>query len=91
MKHFVKALDKDGQCFNYICKMFPGLSSEKLKQSVFDGPNIRTLIKDDNFVCSMNALESLAWNSFVAVVKNVLGNHKAHNYKELVDKTLTSY
>ena len=91
MKQFVKALGKDGQCFNYICKMFPGLSSEKLKQGVFDGPDIQKLIKDDNFVCSMNALESNAWNSVVAVVKNVLGNHKVHNYKELVDKTLTSY
>jgi len=40
MKQFVKALDKDGRCFNYICKMFPGLSSEKLKQGVFDGPDI---------------------------------------------------
>ena len=91
MKQFVKALDKDGQCLNYICKMFPGLSSEKLNQGVFDGPDIRKLIKDVNFVCSINALESSAWNPFVAVVKNVVGNHKAHNHKELVDKMLTSY
>jgi len=39
----------------------------------------------------MNALESNAWNSFVAVVKNVLGNYKAHSYKKLVDKMLISY
>ena len=39
----------------------------------------------------MTALESTAWNSFVAVVKNFLGNQKAHNYKELLDKMLTSY
>jgi len=71
--------------------MFPGLSSEKLKQGVFDGPDIRKLIKDDNFICSMNALESNAWNSFVAVVTNFLGNHKAHNYKELIDTMLISY
>ena len=91
MKQFAKALDKDGQRFNYICKMFPGLSSEKLKQGAFDGSDIRKLIKDENFVCSMNALELNAWNSFVVVVKNFLGHHKAHNYKELVDKMLTSY
>ena len=91
MKQFVKAFDMDGQCFNCICKIFPGLSSEKLKQGVFDGPDIRKLSKDDNFVCSMSTLESNAWNSFVAVVKNFLGNHKAHNHKELVDKMLTSY
>ena len=91
MKQFFKALDRDGQCINYICKMFPGLSSEKLKECVVDGPDIPKLNTDDNFMCSMNALESNAWNSFVAAVKNFLGNHKAHNYKELVDKILTSY
>ena len=35
MKQFVKALVKGGQCLKYICKAFPGLSSEKLKQDVF--------------------------------------------------------
>ena len=29
MKQFVKALDKDGDCFNYIAKTFPGLNLEK--------------------------------------------------------------
>ena len=38
MKQFVKALEKDGDCFRYICIKFPGLSIEKLKAGVFDGP-----------------------------------------------------
>ena len=38
MKQFVKALDKDGNCFNYIAKTFPNLSMEKLKAGIFDGP-----------------------------------------------------
>ena len=38
MKQFVKALDKNGDCFKYICKTFPGLSDEKKKTGVFDGP-----------------------------------------------------
>ena len=38
MKQFVKALDKDGNCFNYIAKIFPGFSIEKLKAGIFDGP-----------------------------------------------------
>ena len=48
-------------------------------------------MNDDNFVNSMNVLESNAWNSFVAVVKNFLGNHKSDNYRELVDRMLASY
>ena len=38
MKQFVNALDRDGTCFSYICSQFPGLSNEKLKAGIFDGP-----------------------------------------------------
>ena len=31
MKQFVKALNKDGDCFKYICTKFPGSTIEKLK------------------------------------------------------------
>ena len=45
MKQFVKALDKQGRCFEYICSKFPNISSEKLKAGIFDGPNTRALCK----------------------------------------------
>ena len=41
MKQFVKAFDKDGDCFIYICMKFPGLTIEKLKAGIFDGSQIR--------------------------------------------------
>ena len=31
MKHFVKVLDKEGQCFRYLRSSFAGLSKGKLK------------------------------------------------------------
>ena len=40
MKQFVKALDKVGDCFKYICMKFPGLIIEKLKAGIFHGPQI---------------------------------------------------
>ena len=43
MKQFVKALNKEGDCFKYICKSFPGLSAENLKDGVFDGPILGNL------------------------------------------------
>ena len=43
MKQFVKALEKDGDCFKYICMKFPGQTIEKLKACIFDGPQIRKL------------------------------------------------
>ena len=39
IKQFVKALDKDGDCFQYICKSFTSLSNKKLKAGIFDGPD----------------------------------------------------
>jgi hypothetical protein len=37
MKQFIKALPKEGECFKYICKMYPGLSDAKLKEGIFVG------------------------------------------------------
>lgn len=91
MKQFVKALDKDGECFKYICKTFPKLSMEKLKAGIFDGPQIRTLMKDANFIKVMTAVEVEAWKGLVSVVENFLGNHKAPNYTEIVQQMLESF
>ena len=91
MKQFVKALDKTGQCFQYISAVFPGLSNEKLKAGIFDGPQIRTLIKDSNFQYSMNEIELASWLSFVEVVQSFLRNRKAYNYKDIVQKLLDNF
>ena len=76
MKQFVKALDKDGDCFQYICKSFASLDNEKLKAGIFDGRQIRQLMRDQKFYDSMNEVELAAWLSFVCVVKNFLGNYR---------------
>lgn len=88
MKQFVKALDKDGDCFTYICRALPKLSMEKLKAGVFNGPQIRQLVKDNNFVKSMTENEKNAWTSFVSVIKNFLGNKRSENYQEIVETML---
>jgi hypothetical protein len=64
---------------------------EKKKAGVFNGPQIRELMKDHNFLGSMNNLETDAWTSFTLVVKNFLGNHKATNYSELVKNMLLAF
>jgi len=91
IKQFTKALDKHGRCFTYLCKTFPGLTIEKLKAGIFDGPQIRSLIKDPEFENSMNEVELKAWKAFVLVVKNFLGNYKADNYAELVSNMLIAF
>ena len=34
IKQFTKALDKDGDCFTYLCKAFPEVTTEKLKAGI---------------------------------------------------------
>ena len=63
---------------------------EKLKAVIFDGPQIRQLIRDPEFENSMNQEELEAWKAFVLIVKNFLGNNKARNYAELVNNMLTA-
>ena len=56
MKQFVKALNKNGNCFRYIRSRFPGTSYEKVRAGIFDGPQIRTLIRDPAFVLHMSVV-----------------------------------
>ncbi|QQP48991.1 Uncharacterized protein FKW44_009491, partial [Caligus rogercresseyi] len=91
MKQFTRALDKDGRCFNYLCRAFPRLTSEKVKAGIFDGPQIRKLIKDTEFQNSMNTLECAAWKSFVQVVNNFLGNTKAANHARLISAMIEAF
>ena len=89
IKQFIKALDKDSCCFSYLCHNFPGLSIEKLKGGIFDGPQVRQLFRD--LEKSMTELESEAWKSFVLVVKNFLGNNKTSNHEELINNIIYAF
>ena len=80
MKQFVKAFDKSERCFDYICFAFSGPSVEKKKSGMFNGPQIRQLLRDIRFVLSMNPIEARTWMAFTNVVKEFLGNKKADNY-----------
>ena len=64
---------------------------EKLKAGIFDGPQIRQLIRDPEFENSMNEVELESRKPFVPVVKNFLGNNKARNYAELAHNKLTAF
>lgn len=91
MKQFTKALSKTGRCFQYLTNKFPQLSEAKIKEGVFDGPQIRTLFRDTAFVGTMNKLEKAAWLSFKAVAQQFLGNTKSPKYKQIVDKMVKDF
>ena len=91
MKQFVKASDKDGACFADLNYAFPGLSCEKLKAGIFDGPQFRKLSEDRTFSLNMTKIEQDAGNSYVLVVKDFLESRRAQNYMSLVETMLTIF
>ena len=72
MKQFVKALDSDGEYFQHMVSAFPKLSFDKTKAGVFDGAQIRTLVRDEEFFNNINEKENAAWLSFVPLTEPFL-------------------
>ena len=79
-------MDRDGPAFRHLISKFPRLSTTKIKEGIFIGPQIRELISDE-----LTKKEHAAWESFRAVALNFLGNHRAQNYRQIVDNMLTAY
>ena len=50
----IRALNVEGHCFQYICSKLPGHNYGKIKADVFDGPQIRILMRDPGFISSMD-------------------------------------
>ena len=44
--------------------------------------------RDKDFLTSLTTIEKRAWQAFVGVVNNFLGNRKSDNYMEKVNKLL---
>ena len=75
MKFFVKALKKGNPSFKFHQSKFPAESNAKLGAGVFNGPQIRELIRDTTFDEVSTEAEKRAWNSFKNVPLNLLGKN----------------
>jgi len=64
MKQFVKALDRNRPCFQYLCTRLTSLSHAKIREGISDGPQIRKLMMDHSFTDAMTEIEEDAWNAF---------------------------
>ena len=91
IKQFLKALDKDGAAFKYLQNLFTKLSEAKVKGGIFIGPQVKLILKSDEFLETLSAVEKDAWICFAAVVQGFLGNNKENNYAELVGNLVNSY
>ena len=72
-------------------KKFSTLGMEKLKAGIFDGLQVRELMKDPHFQTSINTAEVETWFMFTLVERNFLENYKADNFSELVESMLSSF
>ena len=70
---------------------FPKLLEAKVKAGVFIGPQIKKILKSDEFIEMLNKTEKEAWKSFAAVVNGFLGNHMEYNYADLIANLVKSY
>ena len=91
IKQFVKQLNTEGEAFKYIQELFPKLSEAKIKAGVFVEPEVKRVIDSVDFPEMLSEVERTAWPCFVSAVKGFLGNHKAENYRELVDGHVDAY
>ena len=71
---FVKALDKDGAAFKYLQNLFPKLSEAKVKGGIFIGPQVKLILKSDEFLETLNAVEKDNYAELVANLVNSYGN-----------------
>jgi hypothetical protein len=68
------------------------LSHAKIREGIFDGPQIHKLkMDDDSFTDTMTKIEEDAWNTFKEVVKKFLGNIKNTLYKRIVRNMLDKF
>jgi hypothetical protein len=91
MKQFVKALQRDRNCFKYRCSKFPDLSEAKHKERIFVGPDIRKLILDKMFETTMSNFEREAWIALKDVKSKFLENYGDQNYKNTVNHMLDKF
>ena len=68
IKQFVKALDKNGAAFKYLQKLFPKLSEAKVKGGIFIEPQVKLILKSDEFLEVLSAVEKNAWICFAAAL-----------------------
>ena len=72
-------------------KKFPRVSEAKILAGIFDGPQIRELMKDPNFDKSLTPKEKRAWTALKSIIQNFLGNHRSEDYQRVVTDLLKRF
>ena len=76
-------MNKDGKCFKYLQLKFPKFSDAKIKKDISAGLDIRTFIKDDQFLSTMTSVEKNAWSSSKSITKHFWGIIGTNSIKDV--------
>jgi len=63
MKNYVKAMDRSDTALLYMRQKIPLLSDAKIREGIFTGPDIRSLLRDEVFE-RIRGDEQRAWHAF---------------------------
>lgn len=91
MKNFVKGLDTTSEAFTYLRSKFPQVSDAKIKEGIFVGPQIRTVIAGIHFEELLHGKDRDTWVAFKLIIANFLGNHKSLDYIKVVQQCVAAY
>jgi len=91
VKKFIKALDREGDAFNELRRIFPRLSGMKIKEGILNGPDIRRLIKDRQFEDALSEQELVAWACVKAVIQKALGGQRSEDWRIHIEKMITAF
>ena len=91
IKQFVKALNKEDACFKYIQEMFSYVGAEKVKESVFVGPQIKKTHQRCTISIYHNGCRKKAWLFFAEVISKFLDDTKDSEYKIIVENMLACF
>ena len=87
MKQFIRALVKESSAFKHLQDFFPKLSAAKAEAGIYlywsgnkKGHGVQGVSPK-----ILTRAERTAWDSFVAMVLDFFGNHKAKNYVDLIE------
>jgi hypothetical protein len=77
--------------FQYPSKKFPKITTAKLKEGIFVGPEIRGSLEDEAFVESLTDTERAARERFKWICSSFLGRKKSPDFSDGIQKLLNAY
>lgn len=81
----MKAPDRNGPAFSFLCEKFQSLSAEKIKAGVFSGAQIRQLFRGPQFDLALSVDEKAVWNTFRHIATGFQVNVKPATFWTLVE------